>query len=120
MKLRNQSGTTATCSSNSFVYIDVKWLLIFNPVILNKEESFVFNAIMCSDQEKKTVMAFCELKSVISLQQRFRMFNNKDPPLRNNKHRWSNHFINTGSVKNQPRKGRPPVPNQTPEDPVLT
>lgn len=36
---------------------------IVNPVILNKQESLVFNAVTFSVQEKAKFSMFCELKS---------------------------------------------------------
>lgn len=100
-----------------FTFIYKQLLLIVDHVILNKQESFVSNANMYSDQEKaKCVMLFCELKSVVSVQRRFRMIYNKDPPHRNNIHRWCKQFTDTGSVKKQTRPGRPPVSNQTVEN----
>lgn len=56
MKLKNQGGTNASDSSNSFVYIYLHTVvLIVNPVILNKQEHFYFNAITLLIKRKRNV-----------------------------------------------------------------
>lgn len=56
MKLRNQGGTNTSDNSNSFVYIYLHTVvLIVNPVILNKQERFVFNAITFLIKRKRNV-----------------------------------------------------------------
>lgn len=90
----DQGGTIVSCSSNRSVYVDLLTAeLIVDPVALNKQESFVFNTIMFSDQAKtKWVMLFCELKSVISVQRKFRLiYNNKLLAHGNKIHRWCKH-----------------------------
>lgn len=56
MKLRNHGGTNASDSSNSFVYIYLHTVVfIVNPVILNKQEYFVYNAITFLIKRKRNV-----------------------------------------------------------------
>lgn len=117
MKLKNQGGTNASDSSNSFVYIYLHTVvLIVNPVILNKQELF-FQCNHFADQEKgKCVMLFYELKSVILVQRRFTLICSKAPPQINKIYHWYKQFTNIGSVKKLIRASRPPVSGETVEN----
>lgn len=54
MNSKDQGVTIVSCSSNRYVYVDLLTAeLIVDPVVLNKQESLVFNAIMFSDQAKE-------------------------------------------------------------------
>lgn len=53
MNSKDQGVTIVSCSSNRSVYVDLLTAeLIVDPVALNKQERFVFNTIMFSDQAK--------------------------------------------------------------------
>ena len=50
---------------------------------------------------------FIETKSDVQTQQRYRTKNGKDPPSRSSIRRWHNNFMETGSVLDAVRSGRP-------------
>lgn len=84
-----------------------------DPVVLNKQESLVFNVIIFSDQKKaKCEMLFCEMKSVISVRQIGVMIFNED-------HLWwhANSLLTLDLLFNkQTRPSRTPISNQTVEN----
>lgn len=110
LKLRNQVYTKVSGSSSSklFYFIHLQTAaVIVNPVVLSKEKSVVFNAIILSDRDKaKCVMVSCELKTVISVQRSFRTCYNKEPTHRSKFYRCCKQFADAGSIKKRTRPGR--------------
>lgn len=108
MKLGNQVYTKTSGNSKLFCFNHLQTAaVIVNPVVLSKEKSVVFNAIIFSDRDKaKCVILLCELKIVISVQRIFRICYNKDPTHKSNCHRCCKQFADAGSVKKQTRPGR--------------
>ena len=63
---------------------------------------------MVTPQEKaQCVSWFIETKLDVQTQQRYRAKNGKDPPLRSSIRRWHKKFMETGSVLDAVRSGRP-------------
>ena len=63
---------------------------------------------MVTPQEKaQCVSWFIETKSNVQTQQRYRTKNEKDPPSRSSIRRWHKKFMETGSVLDAVRSGRP-------------
>lgn len=99
---------------NSFVFINLQTaMLIVNPIILSKEESFVFNTIMFSDEDNaECVMLFYES---VNLSRWFKC-SLDFKWLTINIRRWCKQFTDNGSVKSKLDHLCRPVSNQTAEN----
>ena len=72
---------------------------------------------MANPQEKAMCVGrFFETKSVITVQRNYRRKYGKDPSSDASIRAWHNKFLETGSVLDRPRSGRPRVSDETVEN----
>ena len=65
------------------------------------------------EQKAQCVLLYHKLKSPIAVQRKFRNEFGQDPPHTNSIKRWFKNFIETGSILDRKRSGRPSIDEET-------
>ena len=65
------------------------------------------------EQKIQCVLWYHKLKSPTAVQRKFRNEFGQDPPYTNNIKRWFKNFMETGSILNRKRSGRPSIDEET-------